>query len=544
MNLLLLTGRDAIRHADSDDFRARWITLYESCPWATACQHPDFVLPWYEFYGSAFLPVLVVHVLPDGALGGLLPLALDRNGVKLTGAGNQQAEYQGWIQAPGTDSTFIVRAIQEIRTAFREADVFLKYLPPGIPLHWLSDKDVDGKHCVLRTHRRPLMKIDAEAMSRQRSKKNHRQNYNRLRRLGEVGFESVVQEDHFTRALDEISLQYDFRQAALFRSMPFANDPFKKPFQIALHRRGLLHTTVLTVGGNIAASHVGLISKARAVHLGINTYDPALAAHSPGNLLLAMLGVHLVTENVPFLDLTPGGDKYKEQFATEYDSVSELIIYRDTKRRLLLETGLAAVKAAKTGLRAAGYRPADVLAALEKLKGVRSLPRPASWARGRGSNGRPCALRYAQGPRWLGNSKLAISKNRLHDVIRFDAQGSSFRYRAFMDTVMKRMERSNDLFSHVLDGKLQIFCWVRSCTAEQASQQPGATGAPGGHSLVVHDLYVHRDIQDHDRVRDFLARLLQELTQTHGNAAISYRGALSDELQTVLKRCGFVEEVA
>lgn len=306
MTVQMLTGHDALQHVGSENFRAKWKALYDSCPWATACQHPDFVLPWYALYGADFLPVVVVDECDDGTLGGLLTLALRPHGKTLTGAGDHQAEYQCWMGAPGAGSGFMTQALRVLRAQFPSADLRLKYLPPGIPLDWTGDKDGAGGLCVLRTHARPLMQIDAADMSRQRNKKNHRQNYNRLKRVGEVRFERVVEHDRFVSLFDDIRLQYDFRQAAFFRNMPFAHDPLKKPFHIALQKRGLLHTTVLTVGDKLAASHIGLFSKGRAIHLGINTYDPAFAAHSPGNLLLSMLGVHLVEEGVPMLDSRRG----------------------------------------------------------------------------------------------------------------------------------------------------------------------------------------------------------------------------------------------
>ena len=254
MTVRMLTGHSALQHLGSENFRARWSTLYDSCPWATACQHPDFVLPWYALYGAAFLPVIVLDERDDGTLAGLLTLALRPHGKTLTGAGDHQAEYQGWMQASGAGSGFMPHAVRALRAQFPGADLRLKYLPPGIPLNWTEEKEGAAGLCALRTHARPLMQIDAAAMSRQRNKKNHRQNYNRLKRMGEVQLESVVEHDRFLGMFDEISLQYDFRQAAFFRNMPFSRDPLKKPFYIELQKRGLLHTTVLTVGDGLPAS--------------------------------------------------------------------------------------------------------------------------------------------------------------------------------------------------------------------------------------------------------------------------------------------------
>lgn len=525
MTVQMLTGDSALQHLGSENFRARWSALYDSCPWATACQHPDFVLPWYALYGAAFLPVIVFGEGDDGILAGLLTLALRPHGKTLTGAGGHQAEYQGWMQASGTGSGFMTHAVRTLRAQFPGADLRLKYLPPGIPLDWTDEKEGAGGLCALRTHARPLMQIEAAGMNRQRNKKNYRQNYNRLKRMGEVQLESVVEHDHFLGMFDEISLQYDFRQAAFFRNMPFSRDPLKKPFHIELQKRGLLHTTVLTVGDKVAASHIGLFSKGRAIHLGINTYDPAFAAHSPGNLLLAMLGVHLAAEGVPLLDLTPGGDKYKEQFATGHDVVSELIVYPDRASRMIGETLLGVIRFSKARLRAAGVRPAEVVAALQKMKdftvfGKKLRPK---------AGGHVCELRYRPGARPVVNTRLPIARNSLQDMVKFDAQGSFARYCDFLGTVMKRLERSIDLFTLVQDGRLAMFCWVRSVSAEARDH------------IVLFDLYVHPDFEKEELIRNFIAQLVLELRATAHDTDIFYRGVVNDELQTVLKQGGFTD---
>lgn len=100
MALRLLTGDAALAHIGAQTFVTAWRALHAACPWATACQHPDFVLPWYGLYAGLFVPVVVLQETDDGALVGLLPLALDDKGKRLTGAGECHAEYQGWLQPP------------------------------------------------------------------------------------------------------------------------------------------------------------------------------------------------------------------------------------------------------------------------------------------------------------------------------------------------------------------------------------------------------------------------------------------------------------
>jgi CelD/BcsL family acetyltransferase involved in cellulose biosynthesis len=528
MTLRLLTSDAALVHIGAQTFVTAWRALHAICPWATACQHPDFVLAWYGLYGALFVPVVVLQESADGALVGLLPLALDDKGQRLTGAGERHAEYQGWLQPPDAGAAFITGALRAVRKHLPRADLALRYLPAGTPLSWLEtwrNDASDLRHWVtLRCVRRPLMQIDAVAMHRQRNKKNHRQNANRLGRLGAVRFEQVVEHDHFLRVIDAIGDQYDFRQAALYRARPFTLDAAKKRFYIALHRQGLLHVTILTVDGAIAASHIGLLSAGRAVHLGINTYHPATSAHSPGNLLLAMLGVHLAAQQMPLLDLTPGGDGYKEHFATAHDHVSTLTIHRDLRSFLLTAARQRLIDAARALATWAGWRHHEVLAIVHGIRPQRWASVAAGWVRRRA---RPQVVSRVLRPGSFREAACALlpSRDSLPDVLQFDANDAALGYCTFLNTVMKRMERSDHFYSLVHGNRLGLFCW--------------ANGATAGAGMVLSGLYVHRQCMQPDLVEAFIAGVVQDIRRRDPQAAIYYQGSLTADLDNKLARCGF-----
>jgi CelD/BcsL family acetyltransferase involved in cellulose biosynthesis len=528
MTLRLLTGDAALAHIGAQTFVTAWRALHAICPWATACQDPDFVLPWYGLYGALFVPVVVLQQTDDGALVGLLPLALDDKAQRLTGAGERHAEYQSWLQPPDAGASFITAALRAVREHLPRADLALRYLPAGMPLSWLeawrNDASDARRWVTLRSVRRPLMQIDPVAMQRQRNKKNHRQNVNRLSRLGAVRFEQVVEHAHFLRVIDAICDQYDFRQAALYREKPFTLDVAKKRFYIALHRQGLLHVTILTVDGAIAASHIGLLSAGRAVHLGINTYHPATSAHSPGNLLLAMLGVHLAAQQMPLLDLTPGGDGYKEHFATAHDHVSTLTIHRDLRSFLLTAARQRLFDAARALATRAGWRHHDVLAIVHGIRPQRWASVAARWLRRRA---RPAVVSRILRSASFREAAAALlpSRDSLPDVLQFDPNDAALGYCAFLNTVMKRMERSDHFYSLVHGNRLGLFCW--------------ATGDTAGAGTVLSGLYVHRQCMQPDLVEAFIAGVVQDIRRRDPQAAICYQGSLSAALAENLTRCGF-----
>jgi len=538
MALTVLSGDAALARAQCPDFGAQWRALATSCPWAGACQHPDFVLSWYRRYLPGILPVLVLAQAPDGGLTGLLTLARRHGSRTLTAAGEHQAEYQAWLAAPGMGDGVILAAVRALRQAFPDADLHLRYLPPGTPLGWLGALGPERRLVTLRRHLRPVMQVEAAAMARQRNKKNHRQNFNRLGRMGEVRFERVREHEDVVRLFDTLCVQYDFRQAALYRQMPFAVDPAKKDFHLDLHRQGLLHVTVLRVGAEVAASHLGLLSEGRALHIGILTHNPAHAVHSPGNLLLAMLGVQLAQEGVPLLDLTPGGDAYKEHFATGHDAVHELTIHADGGRRVAAQAGAALRRTAKRALQAAGVRSADLAAAFDALR----HGGPRAWLERLERRARPCSLRY-QGPPGAGaGAGPGLARNRLADVFRFDQTGAATSRWEFMGTVMRRMERAHDLYTLVQDGTLALCCWVQTCRAGAPAAEQG--GAAAGNLIVLSDLYAHPRHANEALLRAFLGQLLAQLERDRPGAAVLYRGSLDPGVRRAVEGCGFVADDA
>jgi len=534
MSLLILAGDGALAHIGSDAFTALWKALHARCPWATGCQHPDFVLPWYDIYRERYASLVLVDTAADGSLRGLLTLALSEDGTRLTGAGAVQAEYQGWIADAMHADRFAQDAFACIRSALPQARTSLKYLPPGTPLGFLRASSGERKYCVLHGHIRPVLRPDPVAMEKLRRKKTHRQNANRLGRLGPLAFERITEEAQFRRVFDDICLQYDFRQAALHRQTPFLSDPLKKRFYLELQRRGMLHTTVLMVGDALAAAHIGLLSKDRTVHLGISTHAPALAAHSPGQLLLALLGSQLAADRIDMLDLTPGGDPYKEHFASDHDEVFELTMAGSVTQRVRVQAADCVRRTGKALLQMSGRRKVDVLEAVERLQ---ALARRVD-ADGARDAGR-ALWRLPPGSVRRNAGALPVSRNSLEDVFKYDDSAATVKRGIFIGTAMKRLEQGCELFCYAPCDRLVLHCW--------ASARCGKGACPPPAQSVEHDATVLFDLQAHsaeasdDLMQRFVERIVATLDQRAADAAVYYSGRLSSICRQSIRRCGFVD---
>lgn len=325
MSVVVRTGDEALALISSPGFLTGWEAVLQDCSWSTACQHPDFIVPWYQIYRDRCSPVVVTAQDDDGTVIGLLTLALIDGGKRLVGAGMVEAEYQCWVERPGNGNRFIRHAIDAIRTAFPKATLHLKYINVGAPVDWIGSL-ASGYYYRLHEHARPLMKLNAPEIAARLGNRKIRGKIKKLNQSGALSFERVNNHDAFLASFDDVCAKYDHRQKEKNFVAPFKDDPLKGRFYKELHRRGILHATSLNVGNRIAAFHAGLISR-DWLHLGINVQSSDFDAHSPGILHLLMMSALLEKENFLMLDLTPGGDAYKESFATQHDTVYEFLLF-------------------------------------------------------------------------------------------------------------------------------------------------------------------------------------------------------------------------
>ncbi len=357
-----------------------WDDLFRHCSWATPFQGRAFVTTWYEIYAARYEPLLVSERAANGQLTGLLTLAIDRMSGALVCAGTHHAEYQVWLSRPEHGDEFILAAITNLRTAFPSQTLFFKYLPPNVPLTWATSKQLQNSQIEIQSHARPLLNLgDGRGIAESLKKKSNKSRLNRLKQLGEIRFEQITDPAVLAAAFDDIEAFVDLRQGAVHDVLPFRIDPLKKPFHLALLTHpDLVHVTALHVGEKLAALHFGIRGQTQAV-LWLFAHSPFLAAHSPGKFHLLLMGDLLALQGITTFDLTPGGDLWKERFATNHDQVHTLrVIFKSGNRQLKKQQVQQRFEAiAKRGFQAIGMSPQQVRSLIGKLQRVKpsSLPK-------------------------------------------------------------------------------------------------------------------------------------------------------------------------
>lgn len=545
MTVSAARGTEADDLLRDDRFRAEWRHLAEDCPWATAFQGPDFGYAWYLSYRKRYEPLLVMERTGDGTLAGLLPLAIGcADPRELVLAGAWQAEYHAWISAPGIGDRFPAHAMQWLRGAFPSSVLTFRYLPPGTPLGWLADRALAPAH-ELTAFPRPLLRIgprpEAENFLKNKTTRNQ---LNRLTKLGPVAFQRLTGAEQLDVILDQLIRFYDFRQAAVHGVEPFRTDPAKRPFHLRMMATpGLLHATVLTVGDRMIAAHLGIAST-REVHLGILGHDPFLAKCSPGKFLIHFLAGQMQAEGYEQMDLTPGGDPYKDRFADHHDEVMVLTLFPGSATR---ERHVARRRLARAGrrlLEAVHVKPERAKALGAQLS--RAGPRRVATSLARRARtwlDRTRELRiYTHNAVHVAEvaEDCSIRRDALDDLLAFVPGADAISDRSFFAEALARIEAGQHVYTHVADGRLVHWGWLaeRQETSFLSEVNTPFTFPPN--SACLFDYYTDPHYRGRGLYARSLRKMLKDAARVPGTEKV-YIFVLADNTASrhVIEKSGF-----
>jgi len=381
--LSLLRGPAAKAALADPALLVQWKTLWASSPSATAFQAPGFVCAWYKAYVGVWEPVLVVSRSASGQLLGLWSLAWEQRSGMLAHAGAHQAEYHCWLALPGEAARFVAAGWRMLCAALPVANLRFRYLPGQDLLQTVDADPWLHERLRWRAVPRPLMRLDTEEIRKSMAKKSNKSRLNRLKRLGALEFKQVVDSAELERLLPTLTTSYDFRQGAVNQTSPFREDERKLDFHRNLFAAGApsCHLTLTCLDQTPIAAFWGAVS-GHMLHLGMLIHSPLLAEHSPGKLHLQHLAEALLGSGIDTIDLTPGGDAWKERFANAHDEVCEMYLFAQPGQAQAQDRRARIEVAVKAGLASLSLQPAFGLAgaasaAVENVRG-RAVAVPAT----------------------------------------------------------------------------------------------------------------------------------------------------------------------
>ena len=335
--LKIITGVEVWTLLEDEFFLSSWLELAKKDRKVTVSQEPPFVIPWYKQYTSTYVPILCLAYDKKGALAGLMPLAKNINDDTLTHAGAGEAEYHGWIAHPEIDEDFPAECLIKLKNTSNIKTWQWRWLGPKTPVKWLSSQLLtnEGIYVRLRTQASPLWDLSDKAKYEKILKNRAlRSKVNRYKRKGPYYIERITDKERTRELIDILRIQFDFRREAVNNVRPFGDDPNKASFYIERQNYpDNNHFTVLWSDHRPIAFHFGACDH-DTLYLGLSSYDPVESKNSPGTLLLIELGKMLFEAGYRYLDLTPGGDQYKERFANAYQKLVEPKFYFNKQEKI------------------------------------------------------------------------------------------------------------------------------------------------------------------------------------------------------------------
>lgn len=280
-----------------------WARLWARCPDATPFQHPAWVLPCWQVFGTGRPRVAVLRD-EGGELLGLLPLygLLEEGKVLPIGAG--LADYVDALIAPDAPRD---AAATLLHTALRGCDLpcHLPDLPPGAalrdarPLPGWQAETLETEPCpVLTIGHTPARQLRKLRMSRHRAD-----------RIGGWWISDAPTATLF----DHLIRLHGARWTARGEAGVLADAHVQSFHRIALPRldeAGLLRLRALELGGRIAAVIYALTSPSR-IYCYLGGFDADFAFESPGTLLLGAMLEEAAGEGIVECHFLRGGEAYK-----------------------------------------------------------------------------------------------------------------------------------------------------------------------------------------------------------------------------------------
>jgi hypothetical protein len=458
-NIQVLVGQEVMKVISDPEIIQQWDELYEQCSWATIFQSSQFVSCWYTHYADVHTPILVMS-WHKGKLTGLLALADRIPDLGIAGAGGYDAYYHLWLSSPINSDMFITEALLALRKLFPTVDICLKYIPSNVSVRWITDHAALKGNCVIRQFTRPVLDVSQVNENDVVNRKQFREKYNRLKRLGEVSFEMITTPEEFERELQAQIDHYDFRKAATYDIMPFRDDRAKKPFLVELVKQGLLTAAVLKVNHqSCALITITTPSKGWIHGAGIVVHNPKFSRFTPGYVVIKLLCVWMKKYQDILYDITPGDHAYKNQHASTFDTINELRVTNPVKAAGL-RTIYSAKREIKKILASRELQPAE---AKEKLQVfVQAIKRPFDVVSNltAGSKLKSMIVGRLQSSNQFRNKRMPFSRDNIADLLGYDKKYSKVPVKQFMREPLSLYERGNVLYTYTQDNTLKCVVWA------------------------------------------------------------------------------------
>ncbi|MEM8891518.1 MAG: GNAT family N-acetyltransferase [Bacteroidota bacterium] len=454
-----------------------WGNLLSKQDKFTALQNPAFVYTWYRHYIESYSPLLVFGRNEEGRIIAVLPLAVCRKHKYVVCAGNELAEYHGWIADPEIEVEFLLKSLALLKDTLSFKDWHLNWLAPGTNISWINEQELakEGIYFLSEEIIDPLWNLnDPGKLKKIRKRANVKRCFKQYEARGDFRYERILGKERMRELLEEFARQSDFKKEAIFNRRLFEDDPHIVDFLIDMQDHPELnHFSVLWLDDKPIGFNHGVVEGNQMCLAGYTSYDPSESRNSPGKLHLIELARISTEEGYESIDLTPGKDAYKSRFANDSRQVQKINFYFSKKEFLKARLARQSKEASTAALEKMGVSPYDLkfwkidfLAWLDEVKsrGIGpSLYKIGNWF----NNSEQIQVFKAMDMRKESNSLelpegYSIRKNDYHCLLEYETSKGFIPRRELFQEALNRFARGDDFYALMKEDKIVYAAWLRN----------------------------------------------------------------------------------
>jgi hypothetical protein len=446
--------KDAFSRLSDDSFLSDFRQLMENnLLKSSVFQRPEFIVGWFTSKRLEYLPIIVAEY-HGKKLTALMCLASDidliqtpNRKTKIVGAGEYDAEYQGWLCSHDKHLDFLESALKRLFSIFPNAQLSLRFFLDDAIATKIKNNPTLKKWITVQDFKRPIADLQTPAFDKILRKRHLKAKINRFNRAGTAELEVIRTRERLLDVLPQVMLLYDFRQGAIFNKYPSVKFLNENPLFVELMDSGIMHFSVLKLQGEITSCIVCYHCE-KWIHLaGMITYSPFFARLSPGLVHIYLLSEKLRTEGFEFFDLTPGYDDYKDKFSTSNDVVFELTFSPDKISKISKKTKIAF----QNFLIRKGIRPMSFDLGIKKKK----------YLLGEKTKGIIRLLGgLISGSQHVENiDMVTFRKNSIQDLFNYKEEGMLTKWE-FLEDAFSKIEGGGQFITATLDETLLSCIWL------------------------------------------------------------------------------------
>ena len=503
MDISILNKEHSLEKLVDEVFISKWQSLSEQSNNFSLIQESNFVVSWYEAYKNKYDPILLLAYDQTGDLVGVLPLALHQQEKFISHAGDDQAEYAGWVCKQAHQEEFLILSLIQLKKEFNLKKWQWGWLPPHTNIDWIKSKRLkdEGIYINLSAYESPIYNLkDSARIKKLRKSKSIRSNINRLKRVGDLKIERITDVSMAKKIFVDIKKKTNFRNLAVYNNIPFEDDKNKEQWHLDHLERGEgTHFTVLWQGDELLACNFGFCTD-DTVMMGLVTYNPVQGEYSPGSIFLIMLIEFITEEGFHYLDLTPGGDPYKERFCNAHQTLYKAVICFSQSCKIKDDLLLSLKNKIKKKY---SYRDL-VQAKLTFEKNIKNL-----------LEFHPKQLFSHQenelfkGMASIDNAKaLDIRVQKYDDLLLYKNTKGQKQHKDIVFSALRSFERGDTLFSLQQEGELLAFLWCSTSGRKHWDEEINELTNTLGNEILLYDLYFSAENTDKKIIVDFLQSVM------------------------------------